>query len=66
MLQFQLTLGQNHRTDKEEFYQHLTDAGDVDLNEKLNEWEAFYHFHRSHGAFKGKTPYEILKEKMQL
>ena len=33
-----------------------------DLNEKLNEWEAFYNFHRPHGAFKGKTPYEFLKE----
>ena len=35
-----------------------------DINKKLNEWEAFYNFHRPHGAFKGKTPYEVLKEKM--
>ena len=54
----------SHRTAKEEFYQLLSYTGDIDLNEKLNEWEAFYNFHRPHGAFKGKTPYEILKEKM--
>lgn len=55
----------SHRTDKEEFYQLLSYTGDVDLNKKLNEWEAFYNFHRPHGAFKGKTPYEVLKEKMR-
>ena len=54
----------SHRTDKEEFYQLLSYTGDVDLKEKLNEWEAFYNFQRPHGAFKGKTPYEILKEKL--
>ena len=54
----------SHRTDKEEFYQLLSYTGDIDLNEKLNEWEAFYNFHRPHGDFNGKTPYEILKEKM--
>ena len=51
--------GHSHRTDKEEFYQLLSYTGDVDLNEKLNVWEAFYNFQRPHGAFKGKTPYEI-------
>lgn len=56
----------SHRTDKEEFYQLLTYTGDVDLNEKLNEWEAFCNLQRPHGAFKGKTHYEILKEKMNL
>jgi transposase InsO family protein len=55
----------SHRTDKEEFYQLMTYTGDVDLNEKLNEWETFYNLQRPHGAFKGKTPYEILKEKLQ-
>jgi len=36
---------------------------DVDLSHKLAEWEQFYNFSRSHGAFKGKTPYEALREK---
>jgi len=35
----------------------------VDLEEKLKTWENFYNFDRPHGAFSGKTPYEILKEK---
>ena len=50
----------SHRTDKNEFYQLLTYTDDVDLNKKLTEWENFYNFHRPHGAFGGKTPYEAL------
>ena len=52
------------RTDKQEFYQLLTFTGDVDLNAKLAEWENFYNYHRPHGAFQGKTPYEALREKL--
>ena len=51
----------SHRSDKEEFYQLLSYTDDVDLNEKLSQWERFYNFHRPHGAFNGKTPYEALK-----
>ena len=51
----------SHRTDQEEFYQLLTYTDDVDLNEKLAEWERFYNLDRPHGAFKGKTPYEALR-----
>jgi transposase len=51
----------SHRTDQEEFYQLLTYPDDVDLNEKLAEWERFYNLDRPHGAFKGKTPYEALR-----
>jgi len=54
----------SHKTDKQEFYQLLEYTDDVDLNKKIKEWESFYNYHRPHGAFKGKTPYEILKEKM--
>jgi transposase InsO family protein len=54
----------SHRSDSQEFYQLLTYKGDVDLEERLNEWERFYNFHRPHGAFKGKTPYEALREKL--
>ena len=49
------------RTDQEEFYQLLTYIDDVDLNEKLAEWERFYNIDRPHGAFNGKTPYEALR-----
>ncbi len=54
----------SHLTDKKEFYQLLTYTYDVNLNEKLNEWEHFYNFNRPHGSFKGKTPYEIFKTKL--
>ena len=51
----------SHRTDQQEFYQLLSYTGDVDLNEKLDQWEQFYNFNRPHGAHDGKTPYEALK-----
>lgn len=51
----------SHRTDQEEFYQLLTYTDDVDLNRKLEAWEKFYNFDRPHGAFAGKTSYEVLR-----
>jgi transposase InsO family protein len=54
----------SHRSDQQEFYQLLTYKDDVDLEAKLAEWERFYNFGRPHGAFKGKTPYEALREKL--
>jgi transposase InsO family protein len=56
----------SHRTDKEEFYQLLSDTGDVDLNVKLEEWQNFYNYHRPHSALAGKTLYEMLREKLNL
>ncbi|MFV0201224.1 integrase core domain-containing protein, partial [Empedobacter falsenii] len=55
----------SHLTDKKEFYQLLSYTDDVDLNQKLEQWENFYNFNRPHGSFKGKTPYEILKLKLK-
>jgi hypothetical protein len=37
----------------------------IDLNKKLEEWEGFYNYHRPHISLKGKTPYEVLLEKLQ-
>ena len=54
----------SHLTDQREFYQLLTYKDDVDLKEKLSQWENFYNFDRPHGAHHGKTPYEVLKTKM--
>jgi transposase InsO family protein len=51
-------------TDQRESYQLLTYKDDVDLREKLKQWEDFYNLERPHGANQGKTPYEILKEKL--
>lgn len=56
----------SHRTDKEEFYQLLTYTDDVNLNLKLEEWENFHNFDRPHRALSDKTPYELLREKMNL
>ena len=55
----------SHRTDQEEFYQLLTYTDDVDLNEKLAEWERFFNLDRPHGAFKGKTLYEALRCRLE-
>ena len=54
----------SHLTDQREFYQLMTYKDDVDLKEKLKQWENFYNLERPHGAHQGKTPYEILKEKL--
>jgi transposase InsO family protein len=54
----------SHGSDEREFYQLLEYKDDVDLEEKLVEWENFYNLHRPHGGLRGKTPYEILREKL--
>jgi transposase InsO family protein len=56
----------SHRIDGEEFYRQLKGVviDDTELfNDKLAEWEAFYNYHRPHGALGGQTPYERLKQK---
>jgi transposase InsO family protein len=55
----------SHRTDKIEFYQLLSYTDDVDLNERLEEWENFYNYFRPHRSLDGKTPYEVLRDKLQ-
>ena len=55
----------SHRTDKDEFCQLLSYTDDVDLKQKLAEWEEFHNYCRLHRSLKGKIPYEILKEKLQ-
>jgi transposase InsO family protein len=45
--------------------QLLTYRDDVDLEKKLAAWERFYNYDRPHGAHKGKTPYEALREKLR-
>ena len=54
----------SHLTDEQEFYQLITYKDDVDLSKKLEEWEIFYNYCRPHTAHDGKTPYEILREKI--
>lgn len=54
----------SHLTDKLEFYQLLDYTDDVDLKEKLAVWEEFYNVHRPDAGLGGRTPYEVLREKM--
>jgi transposase InsO family protein len=54
----------SHGIDDTEFYQLLTYTDDVNLNRKLAQWEQFYNFNRPHTALKGKTPYEVLRDKL--
>lgn len=53
-------------TDKQEFYQLLQYTDDIDIQQKIKEWEIFYNSHRPNSALKGKSPYEALKEKLNL
>ncbi len=55
----------SHLTDKMEFYQLLEYKDDVDLHKKMSDWEQFYNFNRPYGAFKEKTPHEILVSKLK-
>jgi transposase InsO family protein len=54
----------SHLTDKQEFYQLLQYTDDVNLQDKLAQWEQFYNFFRPHGSLKGQTPYEVLRSKL--
>ena len=53
-----------HSSNQEEFRQLLTYKDDIDPEPKLEEWERFYNLSRPYGAFKGKTPYEALRERL--
>jgi hypothetical protein len=50
--------------DDQEFYQLLKYKDDVNLEKKLAFWERFYNLEGPHGAPGGKTPYEILRERL--
>jgi transposase InsO family protein len=63
-LQLNGKVERSHRSDQEEFYQLLTYKDDVDFEAKLAEWERFYNLARPHGAHKGKTPYEALRDRL--
>ena len=54
----------SHRTDQAEFYQLIEYKGDVDLEKRLAEWQKYYNLHRPHTAHGGRTPFEVLHEKL--
>ena len=56
----------SHRIDGEEFYRQLKGVviDDAQLfNDRLQEWQDFYNYHRPHGSLGGQTPYERLLQK---
>jgi transposase InsO family protein len=58
----------SHRIDAEEFYRLLEGVviDDANIfNDKLQEWEDYYNYHRPHGGLAGQTPYERLRQKTQ-
>lgn len=56
----------SHFTDIQEFYQLIDYTDDIDINQRLEQWEIFYNCHRPHSALQGRTPYEVLREKLIL
>jgi hypothetical protein len=54
----------SHLTDKQEFYQLVEYVDDVDILKQLEEWETFDNCHRPNAALHGKTPCEVLREKL--
>src|SRR5262249_36377646 len=54
----------SHRTDVAEFFKLPSYTDDVDLSEKVREWEQFYNLARPHGAHGGKTRYEVFRERL--
>lgn len=54
----------SHLTDQLEFYQLIEYTDDIDNVKKLEEWETFYNCFRPNAALKGRTPYEVLKDKL--
>ncbi|MDD5627778.1 MAG: IS481 family transposase [Elusimicrobia bacterium] len=54
----------SHRTDEQEFYSRQTFSDESDLIQKLASWEKHYNQDRVHMALGGKTPEEVLSEKL--
>jgi len=58
----------SHRIDQEEFYRQLEGvviSSVEEFNQRLQEWERFYNYHRPHGSLDGQTPYERLRQRLQ-
>lgn len=54
----------SHKTDAQEFYQLIDYTDDIDIRKKLQEWEMFYNCQRPNAALNGRTPYEVLRERL--
>lgn len=55
----------SYKTDSTEFWQLIDYTDDIDISAKLKEWETYYNCHRPHSAHGRKTPFEILKQRLE-
>ncbi len=55
----------SQRTDKEEFYSTVNLDLEELKNKTLPEWQHYYNWQRAHGSFKGKTPMNIVCERLE-
>jgi len=55
----------SQRTDKEEFYSTVNLDLEELKNETLPEWQHYYNWQRAHGSFKGKTPMDVVCERLE-
>jgi len=55
----------SQRTDKEEFYSTVNLELEELKNETLPEWQHYYNWQRANGSFKGKTPMDIVCERLE-
>ena len=53
-----------HKTDLQEFYA-TADLSAPNLQERLDEWQHFYNWHRPHSSLGGKTPNDVCHELSQ-
>ena len=52
----------SHQTDLQEFYR-TANLKDPQLNDRLEEWQFYYNYQRSHSSLNGKTPAQAAAEK---
>jgi|TARA_B100000953_G_C18018130_1_gene419871 transposase InsO family protein len=55
----------SQRADKEEFYSTVNLDLEELKNKTLPEWRHYYNWQRAHGSFKGKTPMDIVCERLE-
>lgn len=53
----------SQQTDLQEFYV-TANLKDPQLNDRLEEWQFHYNWHRAHSSLKGKTPVDVVTEKL--
>ncbi len=55
----------SQQTDLQEFY-ITANLKDPQLNDRLEEWQFHYNWHRAHSSLKGKTPIDVVNDKLAI